>query len=77
MSEIKYTAGPWRATERDSEIIIEGGCTEVVAVLPNPARHGFGVVSVDERQANAERIADAVNFWNNVAAAIAKAEGRS
>lgn len=61
MDDVKHTPGPYRAALRGTELIIEGGCTEVVAVLPTPTRYGYGVVSAEERGGNADRIAAALN----------------
>lgn len=48
-----HTPGRWSVGGRNGDIVVRGGATECVAVMPTPELHGHGVLAHEERVANA------------------------
>lgn len=47
-----WTPGKWYGGVRGDNLIVQGACTEVLAVIPVPMVDGFGVCGEMERAAN-------------------------
>ena len=61
-----HTPGPYTDDLRGAHFVICGGCTEVMAVIPEPDLDGFGCVSADERGANMKRIKVTLNACQDI-----------
>ena len=61
-----HTPGPYTDDLRGAHFVICGGCTEVMAVIPEPDLDGFGCVSADERGANMKRIKVTLNACKGI-----------
>ena len=61
-----HTPGPYTDDLRGAHFVICGGCTEVMAVIPEPDLDGFGCVSADERGANMKRTKVTLNACKGI-----------